>query len=68
MNQINNPLPWTIGFPYKNGDLFTLQGRYKRRTFLEWYFNEPPKLQVFRIIGDASVLPSGITKYERHNG
>ena len=34
---------------YKLGDKFTIQGKYKRRTLLQWLRREPKELQEFVI-------------------
>jgi len=57
-------MEWSTGYPYKDGDIFTFQDRYKRRTFWQWLTNKPKELQKFKVIGDASVEPGGITRYD----
>lgn len=61
---INNSLMWKAGFPYKEGDIFTLEGRYKRRSFFQWLKNEPRELKKFKVIGNASLVAGGITRYD----
>lgn len=59
-SQIKN---WVTSVTYKDGDLITMKGCYKRRTFWQWLMNNPKELQKFRIIGTGSTQPGGITRY-----
>lgn len=54
---------FTPGFSYKEGDLFTIPGYYKRRTFWQWITRKPKELRMFRVI-TASTQSGGLTEYE----
>ncbi len=48
--QINKSVDWTPSVPMNTGDVFTVQGRYKRRSFWQWFRNEPRELQQYKIV------------------
>jgi hypothetical protein len=51
--------------PIKKGDVFTIAGRYTRRTFWQWLMREPRELQRFVVLDD--VVAGGITEYVPDN-
>lgn len=46
----------------EKGDVFTIAGRYKRRTLLQWLTRKPRELQRFVVTGEATV--GGIVEYK----
>lgn len=46
----------------KKGDIFTISGQHKRRTFWEWLARKPKELQ--RFVVTSEVTAGGIVEYK----
>lgn len=52
---MNTVTEWTKADPGKiqKGDMFTIQGRYRRRTLLQWLLRRPKQLQQYTVTMDV---------------